>query len=121
LILFFSALATDLKVVDLATVLTPAAPVLIWALRENFRQRDAAEANEFLKREAENLFERAKTGQCDEVECGSRSREFQDGIYGRRAANPLIFPFIYAHMRTEMETRMNAGADELLKDLGIVT
>ena len=117
LVLFCTALATGLKVVDLATLLTPAAPVLVWALRENFRQLDAAQAIESLKGEAEKLFDAAKTGGCDEAECGCRSREFQDGIFTRRSANPLIFPFIYSWMRDEMETRMNAGADELVGDL----
>jgi SMODS-associating 4TM effector domain len=54
-------------------------------------------------------------GQCGEVECERRSREFQDAIFGRRIANPLILPLIYRFMRPELERRMQAGADALLK------
>jgi hypothetical protein len=63
--------------VDFVAVVTTAAPVLIWAIRENFRQSDAADAIEFIKGEAEALFDRAKAGLCADAECEQRSREFQ--------------------------------------------
>jgi hypothetical protein len=85
-------------------------------VREQFRQFDAADAGEKLKSEAERLFTEVKSGQCSEVECERRSREFQDAIFGRRVANPLIFPLIYRIMRPEMERQMEAGSASLLSE-----
>lgn len=102
-----------------ATVLVPAAPVLIWAIRENFRQRDAAEAIENQKSEAESLFESLMAGSCDEATCRGRSREFQDAIYARRSSNPLVFPIIYRIYRPEMEKQMTAGAEEFMSKLRV--
>ena len=59
--------------------------------------------------------DQAKAGLCGEVECERRSREFQDAIFGRRAANPLILPLIYRFMRPDLEQQMEAGAGALLK------
>jgi hypothetical protein len=110
----------DVKLLDfVATVLTPAAPVLVWALRENFRQRDAADAIDTLKAEAESLFDAIKRGDCDDVCCSVKSREFQDAIYARRVANPLVFPFMYELYRDEMEKQMAAGAEEFMRGLGV--
>jgi hypothetical protein len=116
LLLLVAALVVNLNMVDFVAVITTAAPVLIWAIRENFRQSDAADALEFLKGEAEALFDRAKTGLCADIECEQKSREFQDAIYNRRASNPLIFPMIYRLMRSNMEESMNAGAEALLQE-----
>ena len=114
--------AANLKLIDfVAIVLTPSAPVLIWALRENFRQRDVAEAAQIVKLEAEVLFDGVKAGTCDEVACTTKSRELQDAIYRSRATSPLIFPLIYKILRPEMEVQMNAGADAFMKSLGSPT
>ena len=94
----------------------PGSPALIWAIRERFRQSDAAESIETVMGEAEKLLEQAKSRQCDDAECERRSREFQDAIYGRRVANPLILPLIYRFMRPEMERQMQAGVASHLKN-----
>lgn len=118
-ILFAIGLVLRLSLMDFAvTILTPAAPTMIWAIRDFYRQRDAAEALEFIKAEAEAVWEQAIAGGCREDICASRSREFQDAIYGRRTTNPLLFPFIYYFLRPGLETEMNAGAAELLKAIG---
>ena len=120
LVLAVLGVAAELKLLDfVATVLTPAAPVLIWALRENFRQSDAADAIEFQKSEAESLFDSIKAGTCDEKNCYTKSREFQDAIYARRCSNPMIFPLIYKFSRPKMESQMVVGADEFLRSLGV--
>jgi hypothetical protein len=113
--LFVAALVANLSMVDFVAVITTAAPVLIWTIRENFRQADAADALELLKGEAEELFDRAKAGLCTDVESEQKSREFQDAIYNRRVSNPLIFPMIYRMMRSKMEQSMNAGAEAMLQ------
>lgn len=100
------------------TLAAPATPALIWMIREAFRQRDAADANETIKDEADLLFSQLKTAAADEAICTALSREFQDGIYARRAANPMVIPFLYSIRRSTMEVQMNEGAAELLGQLG---
>jgi hypothetical protein len=114
-LLFVASLMANLSMVDFVAVITTAAPVMIWAVRENFRQSDAADAIELLKSEGEVFFDRAKAGLYADVECEQKSREFQDAIYNRRVSNPLIFPIIYRLMRSKMEDSMNAGAEALLQ------
>ena len=119
LVLFLTGIIAGLSLVDfVTTVLTPASPMLIWAIRDCFRQREAAEALETIKSEADALWEKAATGDCTENEYTVRSREFQDAIYGRRVANPLVLPFIYPWLRPKMEADMNAGTANLLKRIG---
>lgn len=118
--LFISAFAIGLTVYALvSTVLAPAAPLLTWAMREYFRQKDTAEAQDTLKADAEDLWERAKAGKCVEAECAAQSREFQNAIYIRRATSPLILPFLYPWCRPTMERQMNVGAEQLLRDINI--
>jgi hypothetical protein len=103
----------------ISTVLPPAAPVLIWSLREYFRQRDTAEAQETAKAEADALWARAKAGQCEEPECATLSREFQNAIYARRVSSPLMLPGMYRLLRPAMEDQMNKGAKTYLAELGL--
>ncbi len=104
-----------LSLLDLTTtVLTPAAPALIWCLREHFRQRDVVEMSETTKAEAESLCERIASAECDEDECLRSSRELQNGIYARRDASPLMLPLVYRLSRKKMEVSMKAGATQML-------
>lgn len=100
-------------------VLAPAAPIIVWSMREYFRQKDTADSQDTLKSDAEALWARAKTGACAEDECLAQSREFQNAIYTRRASSSLIMPFLYPRRRPVMEENMNLGAAELLKEIGI--
>ena len=117
--LFFGALFAGLTVeLFVTTVLAPAAPVLTWSMREYFRQKDTAEAQETLKSDAEALWDRAKAGQCEEAECLAQSRKFQNAIYTRRSNSPLILPWLYPWRRPAMERQMNRGAEAYLKEIG---
>lgn len=49
----------------------------------------------------------------EELECEKKSREFQDAIFRRCVANPLVFPLVYRIMRDEFEKQAQAGADRL--------
>jgi hypothetical protein len=118
--LFAGALITGLTVnLFVTTVLAPAAPILTWSMREYFRQKDTAEAQETLKSDAEALWDRASAGHCDEPDCFTQSREFQNAIYARRSSSPLMIPGIYPWRRPNMEQQMNRGAEAYLKELGI--
>ncbi|MBA3999385.1 S-4TM family putative pore-forming effector [Brevundimonas sp.] len=99
------------------TVLAPTAPILTWSAREYFRQRDAADAQETLRGEAEALWEAAKQGECSEDDCKIQARELQNAIYLRRASTGLIFPGVYKQRRKTMETAMNDGAEGYVSEL----
>lgn len=101
------------------TILVPGAPLVIWALRESFRQQDAAEALEQIKMAAEQLWSTALQGSLPGAELDARSREFQDAIYARRSSNPLPVPFVYSLVRTGMEVEMREGAAERLEQIGV--
>jgi hypothetical protein len=109
LLLILVASLRDLPFLDLVAVAATVSPTVIWAVRDRYRQLDAADSVETIMGEAEKLLEHARSGGCTDGECERRSREFQDAIYGRRVANPLILPLIYRIMRPEMEKRMKAG------------
>jgi hypothetical protein len=81
------AASFNLAVLELVAVAATVSPTIIWAIRERFRQSDAAESIETVMDEAEKLLERVKGGRCDDIECERRSREFQDAIFARRVAN----------------------------------
>ncbi|MBO1326380.1 hypothetical protein K2X14_16355 [Acetobacter sp. TBRC 12305] len=115
-----AGLVVNLSVDDfVVTIFAPCAPLLSWALRDFFKQRDAADAQKMARSEAESLWELAITGGCCQDECARRSREFQNTIFQRRVSNPLIFPLIYNWLRAGMEVDMNLGAEDLLRKAGI--
>jgi SMODS-associating 4TM effector domain len=99
------------------TVLAPAAPVLIWGLRECLRQYQAAENLERLKSAAEGLWDDARLGKCGDADCAVKSRQFQNAIYESRRRNPLVFDWIYKLRRANLEDQMNHGAEELVKQV----
>lgn len=117
LLLLIGAVA-GLPLLDLAaTVASPAAPPIIWALREYFRQRDVTDVSSITQSDVEAVMEKAIKGDLDEAECSTRSREFQNVIYARRASSPLMFPLVYRWARPQLEEQMNAGAENLLRQL----
>ena len=120
LALVIAAAFTGLTVALLiSTVLPPAAPVVIWSLREYFRQQDTAQAQETAKSEADELWTEAKAGDCAEPDCLNRSREFQNAIYARRVSSPLMLPGVYRLLRPAMEDKMNKSAEAYLAEIGV--
>lgn len=113
-------LAGQLSLADFSIVLlAPATPFVSWAIRERFRQADAAAAIEVIKAEAENMTALAIGGTASADDCDRWSRKFQSAIYARRVSNPLLLPLIYRFMRGEKEIEMTAGAEELLRKAGV--
>jgi hypothetical protein len=102
------------------TVVTPGAPILTWTAREYYRQRDTAEALETIRASAEALWSQAIAGECGPDDCEVRSREFQDAIFTRRAGSPLNVPLVYRLLRKTMEANMQAGAEQMLRDAGVI-
>ncbi|MGY4282598.1 hypothetical protein ACVWXO_001818 [Bradyrhizobium sp. LM2.7] len=99
------------------TALAPAAPIIIWGVREYLRQRDATEGLDRVRSEAEALWNRAKLGACSEAECTAQSRQFQSLIYERRSLSPLVFSWIYKIKRPRLEDQMNKGAEDFVRDI----
>lgn len=115
-----AGLIANLSFTDfVVTIVAPSGPLLSWALRDTFKQREAADAQKIARGEAEALWELAIANQCADDDCARRSREFQNTIFQRRVNNPLLFPMIYKRLRPEMETDMNLGAAELLRSAGL--
>jgi hypothetical protein len=117
--LFLSALLQNLSLADWVLRMTPATPVLAWAVREYYRQRDTAELLEDLMKEARELWANALSGKCDDMDCCHKSRQFQNAIYTRRASSPLVMPFLYRLKRSFLEDEMNVGAADFLRELDI--
>ena len=99
------------------TVMAPAAPFYGWAMREYYRQKDVADAQDRFREEAEELWERARTGKCGASECEAQSREFQNAIFTRRSTSPPIFEWIYRLMRSSNEAQMNVGAEQMIQSI----
>ena len=98
------------------SILAPAAPIIIWSLREYFRQRDVTEKLDAIRNEAEKFWERAKSSETESA-CTIQSREFQNAIFERRSSSPLIFDWLYKIMRDDLEDQMNQGAEHYIHEI----
>lgn len=117
--IFIFGLVNSKSLADVVvTALVPPAPVLIWALREYFRQRDAAEANDSIQKESEAILNEILKDGCPEPECTARSVQLQSAVFARRATNPLLFPGLYERRRAGLEDEMDAGAEHWLEKAG---
>jgi hypothetical protein len=118
MLLFVIGMISGLTVDSLVlSVLAPAAPIIIWGVREYLRQRDATEGLDRVRSQAEALWDRAKTGGCSETECTAQSRQFQNLIYERRSMSPLIFSWVYKIRRPRLENQMNKGAEDFVREI----
>ena len=118
-IIFLFGFARSATLADVViTGLVPPAPILIWALREFFRQTDAAEANDAIQKEAEAILGKVVDGGCGPDLCLAQSVQMQSAIFARRASNPLLFPGLYTRRRKALELEMNAGARHWLAKAG---
>lgn len=103
---------------DVATVVTPAAPIMVWAIREHFRQKDTAEAQDQTKAEAEKYLENIKAGKMDADSATDAARAVQNALYARRTGSPMIIPGLYQLFRPKLERQMKAGASEHVRGAG---
>lgn len=112
--LFATGLAQDLNFTSWILTFVPAMPLLSWAGREFYRQKDAADQLEELWKKATSFWNRALAEGCDEIACLQESREFQNAIYLRRATSPLVIPYLYNFKRLTLEDEMNDAAQNFL-------
>lgn len=121
-ILLVIAMASGITVESFVlSVLAPASPIIIWGVREHFRQRDAADRLDRLLGGADRLWERARTGVCDEAECAAQSRQFQNAIFDHRSSSPLTFSWLYHFFRSSLETQMNRAADDMVREVNVTS
>jgi hypothetical protein len=97
-------------------VLAPLSPAFLWGIREYRRQREAAELSERLKALSEVLWDKELKKQSPAEEILREARELQNGIYGRRKAAPPFPGFIYSVGRNQRELRMQAAAEDLVRE-----
>lgn len=114
--LVVAGLVQDLNMTAWVLTLAPITPLLSWAGREFYRQRDTAEQLEDLTKKAREFWKRALKGACDEGACLEESREFQNAIYLRRSTSPLIIPLLYRFKRLRLEDEMNDSANNFLEE-----
>jgi hypothetical protein len=96
----------------------PSAPLLLWAIREHFKQRDTAASQHRVMADVESLWQDIQQKHVGFESLATRSRDFQDAILQRRRSAPLLFPLVYHLMRPSMEQDMNKGAEARLSELG---
>jgi hypothetical protein len=109
-------LVRDLSLTAWVLTLAPATPLLSWAGREYYRQRDTIDQLDGLKEKATKFGEEALAGKLSDAECLARSRAFQDAIYLHRATSPLVVPYLYVIKRPSLEGEMQDAAAEFLKE-----
>ncbi len=109
-----AALFQNLHFADWVLVLTPAMPALTWAGREHLRQRDAADVQDTIRKQARKTWDDALAGKCGVDQCLLKAREFQSAIYLRRATAPMILPGVYASKRDMLEDQMQSTAADFL-------
>jgi hypothetical protein len=119
-ILVIIAVSKNLPFTDwVLTIVAPAAPIFVWAIRERFRQSDTGKTDDTIRAGVETLWARTSTGAITAEESFRQSRTLQDAIFAHRSSSPMTFPFIYNHMRNKLEREMHAGIDDLLRSIGI--
>lgn len=101
------------------TIVAPAAPIFVWAIRERFRQSDTGRTDDQIRAGVETLWKQTSTGAITADESLAQSRSLQDAIFAHRSSSPMTFPFIYNYMRSKLEREMHAGIDDLLRSIGI--
>lgn len=112
-----TALLKPLPLGDLVlTYLAPLSPVVLWSVREYFRQRDTTTSQEQARQTVEGLWVKVADGALDPQTATSAARQLQDAIYLRRSSSPLIFPGLYSGMRKKLENQLNAGAAKMVDD-----
>ena len=118
-ILTITAGVQGLDLLNFVLSIVPAAPLMIWAIREALRQTDAAAANDMLRGEVESAIASFLAGDLSERDAADRARDIQDGIFQRRVAtSPVLISQIYGWRRSGMEQQMNEGADSFLTRAG---
>ena len=96
-------------------MVVPLMPAFIRGMRQYIEHKKYAVQLDGLKKYVESLWNKALSG-ADPDELARDSRELQDEIYNHRRTSPLIFDWLYRHLRREDEELMNKAANELVTE-----
>jgi SMODS-associating 4TM effector domain len=103
-------------------IVVPLTPAIILAIRQYSEQMEAANRLEKLKEHTERIWS-AALGLPVAQDTIVASRSLQDEIYENRKKSPLVFDWIFRHLRGDYESRMKHGAtayaEEAQRKLGI--
>ena len=91
-------------------------PAFILAVRQYNEHKEYMESSDRLKEYIEKLWDNAIESKVAPEELMSESRALQDEIYDRRRRSPLIFDWVYRHLRNSHDEQMNRGAQELIDE-----
>jgi len=97
-------------------VLAPLIPAVVLGIRQYIEHTEAAARLDRLKERSLELWNEAIKGRLNPQEVTEESYKLQNEIYDNRRRNPLIFNWIYSHLRRQQEEQMNRGAEELVEE-----
>jgi hypothetical protein len=97
-------------------LISPFLPFGNWGVREYFRQESVAESLGRIKEYVQEIWEKSLWIPIDLGEAKCEARNIQDQIYDMRRSNPLIFDFIYRRNRLRLESEMDKGTKELVRE-----
>lgn len=97
-------------------ILAPFSPTILWAIREYYKQGEAADALDKLKIQIEGIWRKAMSNELTEEAIERISRDIQNEIFDRRRTDPVVFDWIYWLLRDKQEAQMNKRAEELVKE-----
>ena len=95
-------------------LLLPLGPAIVLSFRQLNDHIDATTRAEKLKDYAGKVWT-AALRDASEAQVCSDSRALQDEIFEHRKRSPLIFDFVFRRMRTGLESQMNYGVDDLIR------
>ena len=96
-------------------MLVPLMPAFVRGIWQYKEHKEYAAQLDKLKEHVESLWNKALSG-ADPDELTRDSRKLQDEIYNHRRTSPLIFDWLYRHLKKEDEELMNKAANELVTE-----
>lgn len=100
----------------LLAVIMPLVPLFILGLRQYRKHKIAAALLDTLKDHAERLLRAALAQQEMPEQLTEKSRALQDEIYDHRCRSPLVFDWVYYHLRSSDEALMKETAKKMTED-----
>lgn len=97
-------------------VLAPLLPAVVLGIRMFDQNLQRARVADRLKEYSEDLWGDAISGRNIPEELTIESRRLQDAIYDNRRMSPLVFDWVYRHLRTRHEEQANKGAGALIEE-----
>lgn len=98
-------------------IVFPLIPAFLFGVRQYSEHKDAATRLDRLNENFELLWQQVISDKLTIQEMERESYSLQTQIYDNRRRNPLIFDWIYSHLRRKNEEQMNRGAEALIHEL----